>query len=163
MGHSAGATLAYQLLMGSAALDTRAEGEHDTDAPLLPAVLIGISGIYELCEFNERHARNYTSFIAAAFGEDETGWNTSMPACYSGSFKERLGPPRRAILARSSEDGLVDEPEIDRMADKLRRDGVPVEVVKTLTGDHDFVWKDGTQIAELVKKALDSLSRPMST
>ncbi|KAL2753899.1 hypothetical protein ACRALDRAFT_2109114 [Sodiomyces alcalophilus JCM 7366] len=163
VGHSAGATLAYQLLMGPEALDPRAKGEHESDAPLLPAIFIGTSGIYELRDFNERHARNYTSFLAAAFGDDETAWNQSMPACYSGNFKERLGPSRRVILARSSEDPLVDEPEIDRMADKLRRDGVAVEVVKTLTGDHDFVWKDGTQIAQLVENALDSLSRSAST
>ncbi|ROT40860.1 alpha/beta-hydrolase [Sodiomyces alkalinus F11] len=162
VGHSAGATLAYQLLMGSAALGPRAaEAERDSAAPLLPAVFIGVSGIYELRDFNERHARNYTSFITAAFGEDEAGWNASMPTCYSGNFNERLGSSRRAVLARSSEDTLVDEPEIDRMANKLRGDGVPVEVVKTLTGDHDFIWKDGTQVAQLVEAALHNLKPPV--
>lgn len=79
-----------------------------------------------------------------------------MPARFQGSFKDALGASK-ALLAWSPEDTLVDEPEIEGMTEKLRRDGVQFEVIKTLKGDHDFVWEDGLQVVQLVKRALEML------
>ncbi|KAL0944133.1 uncharacterized protein CTRU02_202019 [Colletotrichum truncatum] len=154
IGHSAGATLALQLPMGSAALGSAPPPEVQ-----LPAAFVGVSGIYELVDFNARHGENYTQFIAGAFGNDQTAWNKVMPATFSGSFKEALPAQRLIMLAWSTEDSLVDEPEIEGMASKLRKDGVECTVIKNLTHDHDFVWEDGKQIARLLSEALDLLRK----
>lgn len=148
LGHSAGATMAYQLLMGASALAAR-----PPPAITLPRAFVGISGIYELVALDERHDGNYSSFISAAFGPDREAWNSFMPARFPGSFKNALGPSK-AVLAWSPDDTLVDEPEIDGMTHKLRQDGVPVTVIKSLKGDHDFVWEDGHQVARLIETVL---------
>ncbi|OLN95439.1 Kynurenine formamidase 2 [Colletotrichum chlorophyti] len=154
VGHSAGATLALQLPMGSVAL-----GAEPPSDVRMPVAFVGVSGIYELNDFNARHGDNYTQFIAGAFGEDQAVWNKVVPATFSGSFKDVLPAKTRILLAWSPEDSLVDEPEIDGMESKLRKDGVECTVLKNLTHDHDFVWEDGKQIARLLGETLDLLRR----
>lgn len=154
MGHSAGATLALQLPMGAASLGATPPSEVQ-----MPRALVGISGIYELHAFNGRHDENYTQFIAGAFGKDHAAWNKVVPATFSGSFKDALPTKPLIILAWSPDDTLVDEPEIDGMASKLKSDGVECTVIKNLTHDHDFVWQDGKQIARLLSETLDLLRR----
>ncbi|KAF6831849.1 Kynurenine formamidase 2 [Colletotrichum plurivorum] len=154
LGHSAGATLALQLPMRAASLGATPPPEVQ-----LPAAFIGVSGIYELCDFNARHDHNYTQFIAGAFGDDQSAWNKVVPASFSGSFKDALPDVKLVMLAWSPEDSLVDEPEIDGMAAKLAKDGVECTVVKNLTHDHDFVWEDGKQVARLLGEALDALRK----
>ncbi|RDA95098.1 hypothetical protein CP533_2074 [Ophiocordyceps camponoti-saundersi (nom. inval.)] len=145
IGHSAGATLSFQLLMGEAAL----EGQPLIDAPL-PVAVIGIAGLYDLRGINDRFGGAYSDFLTKAFGTDWRVWDRASPARFPGSFRQRLPPPGRVLLARSPQDSLVDEPELDNMARKLAADGVTLSVVKTLTGEHNSVWEDGNQIAGLV-------------
>ncbi|KAK1503958.1 hypothetical protein CTAM01_04188 [Colletotrichum tamarilloi] len=154
IGHSAGATLALQLPMGSVALGAAPPPEVE-----MPTAFIGVSGIYELYNLNARHEQTYTQFIAGAFGDDQNSWNKVVPATFSGSFKDALPTKPLILLAWSPEDSLVDEPEIDTMAAKLKKDGVECTIVKDLTHDHDFVWEDGKQIARLLSEALTLLRK----
>ncbi|KAH7152423.1 Alpha/Beta hydrolase protein [Dactylonectria estremocensis] len=151
IGHSAGATLAYQLLMGESVLSERSQPEVS-----LPVVIIGISGIYDLVQINARHDGQYAGFIGAAF--DKAHWKSASPAQFEASFRDSWASGKFTILAWSPEDSLVDEPEIDDMASKLELDGVNVEVLKDLTDDHDCVWQEGGQVARLVTLALAKLS-----
>ncbi|KAF7557879.1 hypothetical protein G7046_g5938 [Stylonectria norvegica] len=151
VGHSAGATLAYQLLMGDVPLAGRPRPE-----VRLPTAIIGISGIYDLTNINARHDGQYASLISNAFG-DEAGWASASPARFGESFKETWTEGKFTLLAWSPADTLIDEPEIDDMAARLTRDGVSVDVVKDLTGEHDFVWEDGKQVARLVTLTLAKL------
>ena len=154
IGHSAGGSLAFQLLMGSAALG----GEPASSLPL-PAAVIGVSGIYDIEAIDERHNGNYGGLMTGAFGGDRAVWRAASPACFSGSYKENWGGKRFALLAWSRDDNLVDEPEIDNMAAKLSSDGfADLQVVKDLTGEHDSLWQDGVQLARLVGTTLDRLS-----
>ncbi|KAM0272183.1 hypothetical protein ACHAQH_008833 [Verticillium albo-atrum] len=155
IGHSAGATMAYQLAMGEAAIGLGAPAA-PSPSVTLPVALVGVSGIYELRKFGERHGPAYVTFIAGAFGDDESTWNNGMPACYGGSFSEQLASTR-AYLSWSPEDQLVDEIEIDLMAKRLGQDQVEVKVTKNLTGNHDIVWEEGTQLARLIRSVLDDL------
>lgn len=125
----------------------------------MPTAFIGVSGIYELYNLNARHEQTYTQFIAGAFGDDQKSWNMVVPATFSGSFKDALPTKPLILLAWSPEDSLVDEPEIDTMAAKLKKDGVDYKAVKDLTHDHDFVWEDGKQIARLLSEALTLLRK----
>ncbi|EFQ28127.1 hypothetical protein CGRA01v4_03154 [Colletotrichum graminicola] len=154
IGHSAGATLAFQLPMGSVAL-----GAAPPPEVKMPAAFIGLAGIYELYDFNARH-EGYTQFIVGAFGQDQESWNKVMPATFSGSFKDALPANNLILLAWSPQDTLVDEPEIDAMASKLGRDGVEYTIRKNLSHDHDFVWEDGKQVARLLSEAFGMLRKP---
>lgn len=155
VGHSAGATLAYQLLMGEEAL----AGQRMPQTIPLPAAIIGISGIYDLVGLNDRHGGNYAGFISAAFGTDQKAWQRASPASFAGSIKEKWPGSPYSLLAYSAEDTLIDSPETDSMAAKLTKDGVDLSVVRDLTGEHDFVWQDGSQVARLVAEALKRLSQ----
>ncbi|KAK2047727.1 alpha/beta-hydrolase [Colletotrichum somersetense] len=155
IGHSAGATLAFQLPMGSVAL-----GAAPPPEVKMPAAFVGLAGIYELHDFNARHGEDYTQFIVSAFGKDREVWNKVMPASFSGSFKNALPAHNLILLAWSPQDTLVDEPEIDTMMSKLGRDGVECKIRKDLTHDHDFVWEDGKQVARLLSETLDLLRKP---
>lgn len=153
VGHSAGATLAFQLLMGKDALPGRAPPTYTIP---LPKAVIGVAGIYDLVGLDERHT-GYTGFITSAFGDEKSTWRRSSPGLYTGNFATNWPNRRLALLAWSPQDPLVDEPEIDTMAAKLTRDGVRPVVVKSLTGDHGEVWKGGVQLRQLIRHALEVL------
>ncbi|KAI9158711.1 Kynurenine formamidase [Paramyrothecium foliicola] len=151
VGHSAGATLSYQLLMGSSAL----AGANAIDVPL-PVSVVGISGIYDMVALVKRFGEQYDAFVSAAFGPDQAIWAQAAPATFTGSFKANWSG--QSILAWSPQDSLIDEPEIDAMAAKLKEDGLSVTVLKDLTDDHDVVWEEGSQVARLITMALAQLS-----
>lgn len=148
IGHSAGATLAFQLLMDPSA--------QESNIPL-PSAIIGVSGIYDLVALDDRHEGNYAGFITSAFGSDKKIWNVASPVNYTGSFKKNWLSSRLTILAWSYEDTLIDEPEIDAMATKLIKDRINVSVTKDLTGEHDHVWEEGHQLARLISLTLRQL------
>lgn len=154
IGHSAGAMLAFQLLMGNAPWQLQ------SSVPLpKPAAIIGISGIYDLVNLNHRYDGNYAGFISNAFGDDQELWNSASPAQYHDSFAQSLLPrDTPLVLAISPSDGLLDLAETATMADKLRADGFEPAIVDDLQGEHDFVWQDGAQIATLVKGVLAELN-----
>lgn len=147
VGHSAGATLALQLLMAG----------RDGGSLPLPAAVVAVSGIYDLVSLDARRAGTYAGFLAAAFGPRRDDWRAASPACFEGSFAARWPGRRLALLAHSPDDTLVDAAETDAMAAKLRADGVDVCVAKDLWGEHDLVWRDGEQLARLVGLVLARL------
>lgn len=149
IGHSAGATLSFQLLMGEAAL----QGHPLIRAPL-PTTVIGIAGIYDMRGLNNRFGGQYGDFLTEAFGPDQRDWDRASPALFAGSFRERLPSPGGVILARSAEDSLVDGPELDEMARRLSRDGIALAVERRLRGEHNAVWQDGHQIPSLVTRVM---------
>ncbi|CEI39228.1 hypothetical protein FVEN_g10486 [Fusarium venenatum] len=152
VGHSAGATLAMQLLMSDEILPSHPKGP-------LPAAIIGVSGIYDLVGLNERFNGGYAGFIGSAFGEDKSEWEKASPVKFGSCLKSKWSNGKLVLLAWSPEDGLIDEPEIDNMATLLAKQEVNLEVNKDLRGEHDYVWQDGSQIARLVITTLHHLRR----
>ncbi|KAJ6438607.1 carbohydrate esterase [Purpureocillium lavendulum] len=153
LGHSAGATLALQVLMGESAL----AGQKPRETVPPPTAIIGISGIYDLVALTSRR-EGYDGFIGVAFGKDQQLWRTASPATFAGSFKDVWPGSPLAVLAHSPEDTLIDMPETDSMATKLLKDGINIVAVRDLSGEHDEVWQDGTQVAALVARALNRLT-----
>lgn len=137
--------------MGDSALDRSLRPEIPQ-----PTAIVGISGIYDLVGLSDRFGDAYHSFIKNAF-DDEKAWHRASPATFDGDFRKSWPAGKLALLAWSPEDSLIDEPEIVNMSKKLEADGVNVVVEKTLHGDHDEVWQDGSQISRLVITALESL------
>ncbi|KAG5655743.1 hypothetical protein KAF25_008862 [Fusarium avenaceum] len=152
IGHSVGATLAFQVLMGDDVLASHPE------APL-PTAIIGVSGIYDIGGLNDRFNGQYAGFIQGALGEDKSVWEKASPAKFASSFKDKWANGKFIMLAWSSEDTLIDEPEIDNMATLLTKQGLKLEVNKDLRGEHDFLWQDGSQIARMVITTLHHLLR----
>lgn len=155
-GHSAGAFLAYQALLGPA---LGSKGGPGGDFAL-PGAVVGFEGIYDLVGLDGRMGGGYAGFIEAAFGEDRNGWRDASPATAAGSFGEWAGQkgPRLAVLAHSADDELVDMPEVGTMEERLRRDGVRgMLVFRDLKGGHFDVVSDGS-FAKVLVRTLEELA-----
>ncbi|KAJ4158016.1 uncharacterized protein LMH87_008563 [Akanthomyces muscarius] len=159
IGHSSGATMAYQLLMGYAALHGHVTGLRIH----LPAAIVGIYDIYDLVGLNDRYGGDYAGFLDGAFGADRKVWRKISPSCFPGDLKtageivnQSAGVPY-TILADSPGDMLLDSPEVEVTKAKLTKDAIKVDVVDNLVGDHDFVWKEASQVAQLVSRCVKTL------
>ncbi|KAH8664010.1 Alpha/Beta hydrolase protein [Xylariales sp. PMI_506] len=163
LGHSAGATLALQLLMGSAVLVGGKEGKEvqkegaDAVAVALPAAIIGMEGIYDLQGLVDRLGPEYAALFECAFGDSST-WAGVSPMKFTQSFRENWGEARRLfLLGWGPDDELIDAPEISGMAEVLRRDGIEPIVIEDVKGTHDGMWEDGQPFADVILHALEKL------
>lgn len=176
-GHSCGGFMAYQVLLG-AEFAAGGEGEWEggeeaeeeegweiiaspSPSPSLtpPQAVFGIEGIYDLAGLNARFQDSYTEFLSGAFGPPSPSWDAVSPMkCASSRRYGDLFPGGLAVLGHSPDDELVDMPEADGMAARLRRDGVKeVWLDKGLKGTHDGVWGDGREVARVVGRILEVL------
>ncbi|KAH8839646.1 hypothetical protein MCOR27_011407 [Pyricularia oryzae] len=153
-GHSCGATMSYQLLMGA-----QAGVPSPSALPFpLPAAVVGFEGIYDLNGLDRRKDGNYTGFMAAAFGDDRAAWDLVSPALFRGYADAWSGVPKHlAVVAHSPEDSLVDMDEAIVMDQALRESGVPALLFKDLTGDHDVVRQEGVHTARVLVKTIETL------
>ncbi|PKX94372.1 arylformamidase [Aspergillus novofumigatus IBT 16806] len=164
VGHSAGATLAFQSVMGAF---------RDSAAAVVspPAAILGMAGIYDLRLLRDthRHISAYQEFIEGAFGSDEAVWGAASPASVNGSEGVEGGwtSGRLAVLAHSAEDGLVDAAQQQAMQAALSRweDSTPqgsgqrrVEML-SLKGDHDDAWIKGDELARAIAHTLAGLQK----
>ncbi|KAI0532679.1 alpha/beta-hydrolase [Xylaria digitata] len=166
VGHSAGGALAFQLLATSPpASDTVAAGaEH----PVLPAAIVGFEGLYDFTGVDRRYDGAYAPFFRGAFGDDPGSWDAAAPIEFAGSYAEKWPGGNLILLGWSPDDTLVDEPEADNLARRLRDVDGFVEkgsgggekrllLLKDLQGDHDEVWQSGEHVARMVWIALREL------
>ena len=155
IGHSCGATLAFQTLMSK--WESRSQGNSHISPP---SAVIGLEGIYDTKLLLETHTHPaYREFIEAAFGTEEAQWKDASPT--SGKYSTTWKEGRIVVLAHSSDDELVDWNQTERMSDVLwkekrkeRRD-----VVIKLKGKHDEIWQDGREVARAIEVAIGMLRR----
>lgn len=155
LGHSAGATLAFQVIMAEA------------DGPTLglPACTVGFEGIYDLPGIVARYPIPLMrEIVVGAFGSDEAAWRAPSPALFRRWSSAWTGgrATRLAVLAYSPDDEGVDGAEIDAMERALREDdgdAVRLLVYRDLAGRHDEVREDGRGIARVLAQALAELDR----
>ncbi|KAJ5436785.1 hypothetical protein N7445_007670 [Penicillium cf. griseofulvum] len=142
VGHSCGATLAFQAVMGAVSghreqASPGSTGKPDTSVgfvsaspgPLPPALtaqptaIVGVAGIYDLRRLRDTHAdiSAYQEFIEGAFGMDEVLWDGVSPAQMAGSRGVDCGwkSGRLAVLAYSQDDELVDASQTEVMKEAL--------------------------------------------
>ncbi|CAN8095677.1 unnamed protein product [Discula destructiva] len=151
-GHSAGAMLGYQVLLGDACMGSDGDGDGGRSEDRFedvkrPVAMVGFEGIYDLAGLNRRMEGNYAGFMEAAFGLDEAGsWDAASPATARGSFAGwSQGVGKLAVLAHSPDDELVDMPDCDNMEARLRKDGVEnLRTYRDLKGGHFEVLQDGS-------------------
>ncbi|KAJ1329544.1 kynurenine formamidase [Microdochium nivale] len=166
VGHSAGATLMFQAVADLISTTTTTTTTGTLARFAHPDAAVGLCGIYDLNALWDRMRGTYT-FIESVFGPDRGAWDLASPARFRGEYsrvwqqhaqdnKETKKPV--VILASSSEDELIDEPEVDLMAAKVQSDfGLDFTLVKDMRGKHDEIWSEGNEVARMTFLALEKL------
>ncbi|EON61185.1 hypothetical protein W97_00397 [Coniosporium apollinis CBS 100218] len=170
VGHSCGATLAFQALRRMAGHGPNHSPRGGCGSQALPAAVVGVCGIYDIPLLVSTHEHPaYREFVEAAFGEEEREWAEVSPADGVGRLQDGGGGGgmRVVVLGQSSEDELVDGGQRDAMVETLREEGFEEGgadkelVVLDMKGKHDEVWENGEEIVRAIEVALDRLSRRM--
>ncbi|KAK3072806.1 hypothetical protein LTS18_014564, partial [Coniosporium uncinatum] len=167
LGHSAGATLAFQLVMqqqpstsSSTATSTAASAEK-ASLPL-PRAIVGVAGIYDIpaLVFHHDSVPVYREFVTSAFGPDEKVWGEASPAKAAAGVFGEWKEVEAVVLAWSSEDSLVEEEQVRGMEMRLRGElGDRVVWRRGVRGEHDEVWEDGSQMVGLIEFVAERLGR----
>ncbi|KAK9848289.1 hypothetical protein MYU51_016887 [Penicillium brevicompactum] len=146
VGHSCGATLAFQAVMGAVSNHREQAFSETKENPKIsvgvvsaspgplpppltaqPTAIVGVAGIYDLRRLRDSHPdiSAYSEFIEGAFGADELLWDGVSPAQMAGSRGVEGGwkSGRLAVLAHSKDDELVDESQLDAMEESLKQWG----------------------------------------
>ncbi|EEP78600.1 predicted protein [Uncinocarpus reesii 1704] len=161
VGHSCGATLAFQTVMKSITGVVCAELAQ-------PLAIVGVSGIYDLRLLRDTHEHPaYQQFTEDAFGGDEEIWDRVSPAkVQHGGVVEGWSAGKLAMLASSNGDELVDPPQLKAMAEVLDQwkthdgpDGREVLIIDDLEESHDDIWKNGVELAKVISKTIEALQR----
>jgi kynurenine formamidase len=177
-GHSCGATLLLQLAAGIGLDDVNANADPPRPATG-PEALVLTAGIYNVPLLLANHAPPacpaeiaaiYADIVAGAFGADSAAYRAVSPV--AGKYGPAAWPEGRlVVLAHSYEDELVERAQRDVMCVVLDREGWAIVMeegddegvlgkrgrvleVRDLKGAHDFVWRDGEQLARLLGDAV---------
>lgn len=152
VGHSCGATLAFQLR------------EHFMDITVpRPYGILGVDGIYALKELSYRYANNkaYMAFIKSAFGWPRKLWTEASPyEAKEGAIWETVDT---AILAHSPDDELLDESQTAFMRERMEETPAPPGFRRSdrfisAKGKHDEIWRHGEELGRLIVVAMVSMN-----
>ncbi|KAI9376756.1 hypothetical protein BJX61DRAFT_985 [Aspergillus egyptiacus] len=164
VGHSCGATLAFQSVMSSLFSGLVASASARTYLP--PTAILGMAGIYDLRLLRDTHKdiAAYQEFSEGAFGADETVWDAVSPAVVRGvGGVEGWEEGRVVVLAHSTEDTLCDSAQSEVMKRFLeggwKAGGEREREVYFLPveGDHNDVWTTGEGLARGILSTLERL------
>ncbi|KAF7586046.1 hypothetical protein BBP40_009644 [Aspergillus hancockii] len=164
VGHSCGATLAFQSVMG------RFNGAGGEGGPV---AVLGAAGIYDLRLLRDtfKGIPAYQDIVEGAFGADEGLWDGVSSAVVEGKDGVEGGwkAGRLAVLAYSSNDGLVDGKQWEIMRESLGRwvqgqSGGQRRAVEmfALDGEHDECWKTGEELAKAIAFTIEKLQEVTS-
>ncbi|TVY80600.1 Kynurenine formamidase [Lachnellula suecica] len=162
LGHSCGATLAFQVAMSHAKWGPEASSLRVAK----PKAIVGLNGLYDMPtlihEPGDKHAglkAVYEAFTRLAFGDDEEVWNKISPISVN-RWKEEWEEAIRIVFVQSHEDNLVPYWQLVDMRKKLMASKADAVEVKELeaSGDHNELWQKGSRLAEIVLEVVRSLS-----
>jgi hypothetical protein len=139
VGHSAGATLAFQML---SMLQKR-----PSSGLALPKAVVGLEGIYDLAALVNEYP-DYRGFVEGAFGKEKEWPGPLALGCYTGLV----------VLAHSDEDELLTWRQTEEMKERCEATlgvGGGLRVVK-LAGQHDEVL-ESERLAAVVERYLKEL------
>ena len=161
VGHSCGATLAFQTVMGCFGGDQGVQIAQ-------PRCVVGVEGIYDLKGLRDEFKQHtvYQEFLEGAFGKDDALWDGVSPANVQGADGVEGGwsNGRLAVLAHSLSDELVDFGQSLAMNNRLIRwkeaTGDRTRntlLLQDLQGSHDEIWSKGEEMAKIIVTALEYL------
>ncbi|KAK0353619.1 hypothetical protein LTS16_017590 [Friedmanniomyces endolithicus] len=149
VGHSCGATLAFQVAM-KRYWGSQYESTFALELNVVPPMaVLGVEGLYDLVALVKHHSgeSEYRDFVSNAFGSDERVWAAVSPTS--------------VVLAHSREDELVEWEQVELMERALRAqgwgeasDGRSLKLIE-LRGKHDQVWEEGKELARAIEATLD--------
>ncbi|GAB7353462.1 hypothetical protein MBLNU459_g3922t1 [Dothideomycetes sp. NU459] len=158
LGHSCGATLAFQVAMhaktwgqDAAALETAK-----------PQRIVGLNGIYDLPSLIENpgaiHAPLkplYAAFTELAFGSDTRVWRDVSPMSvtdWAAEWTEGV----EVVIVQSKEDSLLPYSQTANMMEKLEASKAPSLTVREIDadGDHNALWQNGDRLADIIDSIL---------
>jgi kynurenine formamidase len=148
VGHSCGATLAFQNLLSSQFPCQK------------PCAVLGVEGIYDLPALRD-HFKDvpiYQEILAGAFGEDEELWKKASPT--HGNLAESWKEGKLVCIAHSKEDSMVDTGQALGMMAALKDSashGMREDRLLWIEREHDDVWQQGDSLAKSVRFVLDVL------
>ncbi|KAI9882511.1 MAG: hypothetical protein M1823_005742 [Watsoniomyces obsoletus] len=126
VGHSAGATLAWHVLMytGSTASISAMTSMTNQECGLpLPQAIVSVAGVYDIPSLLRRHKDNpiYEEFVRGAFGDSSDEWLQASPLQWlqDHDLDQEWPNGRVVILAQSKEDGQVENEQVTDMWDTL--------------------------------------------
>lgn len=159
VGHSAGATLAFQSWMH--------RGPNATFSPA--KAIVGLAGIYDLPLVVKNHSEVpfYRNMVAAAFGANERLWLKASPVNWDYEVQYDAGGLDVIVLAASEQDDLIEGEQWQAMKAILERQGWRVVgaedevnkgdggqkelVVLPLQGGHDAMWEGGDELRRSIE------------
>lgn len=165
VGHSAGATLAFQSWV-----------QRCPCATYRPAkAIVGLAGIYNLPAVVKNHASIpfYRMMVTNAFGPDESVWVKASPV--NGNYEEQweAGGLDVAVLAASEEDDLIEKEQWTEMQAVLECQGwkvvdatsIPEKqagrqkelLILPLKGGHDEMWEKGGELRRSIEVVISRL------
>ncbi|OBT65069.1 hypothetical protein VE03_05209 [Pseudogymnoascus sp. 23342-1-I1] len=149
VGHSCGATLAFQL-------PARIGGEGGEEVPV-PRCVVGSEGIYDIPALVERNQHPfYREFVTAAFGVDEGVWAAASPrlaAAGEGAVPKLWEKAGAVVVSHSEGDEYVEMAQSLEMLErvkKTKREGQEVLFVEAV-GRHDEVHEKGGELARVIE------------
>ncbi|KAG5926969.1 hypothetical protein E4U53_002949 [Claviceps sorghi] len=162
VGHSCGATLAFQAAMNPGRWGI-GMAKDLIDAPLM---VMGVNGLYDMPELienpggqHDQYQSAYAQFTRNAFGDDKDVWKAVSPA-FVDDWATEWPDGRRVMLVQAPRDNLVPYGQGERMKDSLvgsKADRLVVELTDG-DGEHDEIWQKGTLLAKLLTRAIDVVS-----
>lgn len=160
VGHSCGATLAFQTLMPQLLIDGGKNDVGRHSQIWKPQAVVGIAGIYDIVKLRDMdpYSPACQEFLESAFGPNERAWATASPV--SADFTRIWCAGRVVLLATSEHDEYVSTIQRDDMAETLkswaRSEGRNLKIMP-LDGLHDEVWQKGKGLGDCVEEALHLL------
>lgn len=162
VGHSCGACLVLQVAMkrywGSQYESTMAL-ELNVVPPL---AIVGIEGLYDLPALVKYHHDQplYRNFTESAFGPSEATWASASPT--NSKLNETWGDGKLVVIAHSREDELVEWEQPELMMKSLKTQGFKDSgdrraKLLEVSGKHDQVWQEGTQVAKAIEYSITEL------
>ncbi|KAI6249115.1 Kynurenine formamidase [Erysiphe necator] len=147
VGHSCGATIAFQSLMS----------QFNRKEFMKPKIIVGLAGIYNLRGLRDRNPNaGYEGFISAAFGKDEAVWDLVSPVNIK--IAENQWPEGKlAVLVSSTLDEVIEPQQIDEFEKTMKGySNVRVQAWRRILHcAHDDIWKL-TGLVEVLEKVLDN-------
>lgn len=155
MGHSCGATLAFQTINNQ---------NQSSGTPIKktvpPQAIVSAAGLNDLLLLRDSDPEppSCQGFLSYAFGSDEEVWRSQSPVY--GNYNATWSEGRVAVLLKCSEDEYVSPMQLTVMEKALEgwsgKEG-RLLVCHTISGRHDDCWKMGHGLAYGVETALNYL------
>jgi acetyl esterase/lipase len=151
VGHSAGATMAFEL-----------RNWYVHNKIPTPAAVLGVEGIYHFEAFIKAHSEVpvYQDFMENAF-PDKTLWEKAAPYTNRECDFATWEHAKAVIIAHSDQDELVEKAQALFMLERASMTPRFKEKVHFLeaSGSHDEIWQSGHILADLITKSIKILQQ----